>query len=139
MISAVKYGEAFGFVGFYIVKPAHRGKGYGLALWKAGLERLSGRNIGLDGVVSQQDNYRKSGFRLAHRNIRYEGVTGGGTPAHPDVIDLHRVPFAEVEAYDRPFFPDDRSRFLAAWLRQPEGHALGIRTVSNTHLRAHET
>ncbi len=29
--------------------------------------------IGLDGVPEQQDNYRKSGFELAYRNIRYSG------------------------------------------------------------------
>ncbi len=27
-ISAVKYGESFGFIGFYIVKPGFRGQGY---------------------------------------------------------------------------------------------------------------
>ncbi|MFA5019183.1 MAG: GNAT family N-acetyltransferase, partial [Methylobacter sp.] len=47
-ISAVKYGETFGFIGFYIVKPDYRGQGYGIQIWNAGLERLSGRNVGLD-------------------------------------------------------------------------------------------
>ena len=36
------------------------------------------RVIGLDGVVAQQENYRKSGFELAYANIRY-----GGTVAAP--------------------------------------------------------
>src|SRR6056297_1666816 len=36
-ISAVRYDKAFGFLGFYIVKPDYRGQGYGLPLWKAGL------------------------------------------------------------------------------------------------------
>ena len=34
--------------------------------------------IGLDGVVGQQENYRKSGFQLAYANVRY-----GGTVAAP--------------------------------------------------------
>ena len=33
-ISAVKYGAGYVFWGFYIVKPEHRGKKYGLRLWR---------------------------------------------------------------------------------------------------------
>src|ERR1700754_2654965 len=47
-ISVVKYGEALGFLGFYIARPAARGKGYGLTTWNAGMARLAGRNVGLD-------------------------------------------------------------------------------------------
>ncbi len=126
IISAVKYGETFGFIGFYIVKPDYRGQGYGIQIWNAGLERLSGRNVGLDGVVAQQSNYRKSGFELAYRNIRYEGVSGGEPVTNLDIINLSELSFAAVEAYDRPFFPDNRTRFLKAWLNQPESIALGI-------------
>ena len=32
----------------------------------------------------------------------------------------------EVSAYDRPFFPDNRVRFLKCWISQPEGCALGF-------------
>jgi hypothetical protein len=56
------------------------------------------RVIGLDGVVAQQQNYRKSGFELAYANVRY-----GATVAAPDapqagVIALAEVPLAAVEA-----------------------------------------
>jgi len=125
-ISAVKYGETFGFVGFYIVKPEYRGQGYGIQIWNAGLKRLSARNIGLDGVVAQQNNYKKSGFELAYRNIRYEGLSGGIQSENPEVIDLSRLPFDAVEAYDRSFFPGNRTQFLKSWLNQPESIALGI-------------
>ena len=50
-ISVVTYGTGFGFLGFYIVKPEFRGKGYGLSLWNAGMKRLQGRTVGLDGVL----------------------------------------------------------------------------------------
>lgn len=125
-ISVVKYGDAFGFLGFYIVKPEYRGQGYGLAVWNAGMEYLKGRNVGLDGVVAQQDNYKKSGFKLAYRNIRYEGVTGGGSSENLAIVDLSEVPFETVESYDRPFFPDNRTAFLEKWLRQPESVSLGF-------------
>ncbi|MEB3309799.1 MAG: GNAT family N-acetyltransferase [Snowella sp.] len=125
-ISAVKYGEGFGFIGFYIVKPAYRSQGYGIPIWNAALRYLAGRNIGLDGVVAQQENYQKSGFKLAYRNIRYQGLTSSYPQGQSAIVPLSEVPFAEILAYDRPLFPEPRSRFLQAWLNQPESVALGI-------------
>src|SRR4051794_26606488 len=61
-ISVVRYGRPFGFLGLYIVRPDLRGRGYGYRLWQAGMARLEERTVGLDGVVAQQDNYRRSGF-----------------------------------------------------------------------------
>jgi len=125
-ISVVKYGRSFGFLGFYIVKPGCRGKGYGIRIWEAGLKYLAGCTIGLDGVVAQQDNYRKSGFTLAYRNVRYEGRGLGKTPWPSGIVELSSLPFEVVEAYDRPFFPAARSQFLKAWIHPPDGKALGI-------------
>jgi ribosomal protein S18 acetylase RimI-like enzyme len=125
-ISAVKYGKSFGFIGFYIVKPEYRGKGYGIQIWNAGLKYLGDRNIGLDGVIAQQDNYKKYGFKLAYRNIRYEGVSGGMPPENSAVVKLTTLPFEVVETYDRSFFPDNRTQFLKCWLNQSDSHALGI-------------
>ncbi len=45
-ISAVCYGDTFGFLGLYIVKPQYRGRGFGLRIWKAAMDRMRGRNIG---------------------------------------------------------------------------------------------
>src|SRR5690242_8300491 len=67
-ISVVEYEPVFGFLGFYIVKPALRGQGHGLRIWQAGMTRLANRVVGLDGVIAQQENYKRSGFVLAHRN-----------------------------------------------------------------------
>jgi len=79
-ISVVKYGTGFGFLGFYIARPEVRGKGYGIQVWDAGMKRLAGRNVGLDGVVAQQHNYKKSGFRTAWNNARHEGVPAPTAP-----------------------------------------------------------
>lgn len=123
-ISAVKYGETFGFIGFYIVKPDFRGQGYGLEIWTAALNYLKDRNIGLDGVVAQQDNYIKSGFTLAYRNIRYAGVSTG--EAHnSDCVPLAELPIAAVIEYDRRCFFEVRSHFTQCWITQPNSHAVG--------------
>lgn len=125
-LSVVKYGAAFGFLGFYIVRPEYRGQGYGLQIWTAGLAYLKGRTIGLDGVVAQQENYRKTGFVLAYSNVRYEGVGGGAAPTDPAIVPLATLSFETVRAYDQPFFPEDRQTFLKSWISQPRSTALGI-------------
>ncbi|MFD6888597.1 GNAT family N-acetyltransferase [Streptomyces sp. NPDC059957] len=129
-ISAVRYGDGFGFIGFYIARPEVRGQGYGIKLWKAGMERLHGRLVGLDGVVEQQHNYRKSGFRSAWNNVRHEGVprTAGEPPqeaaAGVRIVDATTLPFGQLASYDRKFFPAPRDAFLAAWVGLPGRTAL---------------
>lgn len=125
-ISVVKYGDDFGFLGFYIVKPAYRGNGYGLVIWKAGLRYLEGRNIGLDGVVDQQENYKKSGFKLAYRNIRYAGQGGNAFLTHPDIVPLSDLHPQTIIAYNEQLFPADRTAFLNAWLTQTDSTGWGI-------------
>ncbi|MGW0698494.1 GNAT family N-acetyltransferase [Streptomyces sp. NPDC002867] len=121
-ISAVRYGSGFGFIGFYIARPPVRGQGYGIQLWRAGTERLAERVVGLDGVVDQQDNYRRSGFRHAWNNVRFEGVPPQGdaaTRAKAELVDARSLPFGRLAAYDRRFFPEARHAFLAAWVGLP--------------------
>ena len=122
-ISAVRYGPGFGFLGFYIVRSERRGRGHGLALWRAAMARLRPGVVGLDGVVAQQDNYRRSGFELQHRNIRY----GAAAPRPPavttslPVLPASEVPFADLLASDRHAFPAPREAFLRRWISAP-GH-----------------
>ncbi|MGF1524758.1 MAG: GNAT family N-acetyltransferase [Leptolyngbyaceae cyanobacterium] len=127
-LSVVKYGESFGFLGFYIVKPEFRSQGYGLRLWQAGMVSLRGRTVGLDGVVAQQDNYLKSGFKLAHRNIRYQGISDGENRLDTEfnIVPLSSLPLDSVIEYDRAFFPDDRAAFLRCWLTQPDSYGIGV-------------
>jgi len=120
-ISVVNYDDRFAFLGFYIVRPDLRGRGYGLRTWREGLAHAGSRIIGLDGVVTQQDNYRKSGFVLAHRNIRFGGVPAV-PPAPPQgLVSLAEIPFAAIEADDATVFPAPRPSFLRAWI-ETRGH-----------------
>lgn len=124
-ISVVKYGAGFGFLGFYIARPEIRGKGYGIQVWNAGMKRLAGRNVGLDGVVAQQGNYKKSGFRTAWNNARHEGAPAAASaPKGVTFVDARDVPFDKLAAYDRRFFPEARDSFLAPWIALPERASL---------------
>ncbi len=134
-ISVVKYGTDFGFLGFYIVRPEFRGQGYGFRIWQAGLAYLEGRNVGLDGVVEQQDNYIKSGFTLAHRNIRYEGIGSAGSEpflgseaedSSISLVDLDSVPIEKVIEYDRGIFLGQRAAFMDCWVRSPNHRTVGL-------------
>ena len=121
-ISVVNYDPAFSFLGFYIAHPDHRGQGYGYRLWQAGMKHAGDRLVGLDGVVAEQENYKRSGFILAYRNIRY----GGAVTVIPDAapgIEIRAVTEAgpQVAALDRTVFPADRVSFLEDWFSAP-GH-----------------
>jgi len=121
-ISVVAYGPEDGFLGFYIVTPEHREKGFGYRLWQHGIDRLGRRNIGLDGVVQQQDNYRRSGFSLAWNNIRYRGRGTAQVPS--GLMAASAVPFDEMLAYDAAHFGCERPSFLRRWIAPPAGLAL---------------
>ncbi len=118
-ISVVRYGADFGFLGFYIVHPDHRGTGAGLATWNAGMAFLGDRIVGLDGVVDQQENYRRSGFELEGRNIRFTGVPvlQGVEEAGSDVRDVTPADEAALLNFDLPFFPAARDVFTRSWVR----------------------
>ncbi|MGX9962637.1 GNAT family N-acetyltransferase [Roseomonas sp. F4] len=121
LISATRYGADFGFIGFYIARPELRGQGHGMAVWRAAMARLEGRLVGLDGVVAQQANYRKSGFSLAWNNIRFGGVPKRTPAPTSGIVPARDVPFAALAALDRSVFPADREAYLRAWIAQP-GH-----------------
>jgi hypothetical protein len=124
-ISAVSYGEKVGFLGLYIVRQGYRGRGFGLKIWNKALEYLNTQNIGLDGVVAQQENYKKSGFKLAYRNIRFQGISKK-SGINIKVVDLHKVPFNQLLEYDSCLFPAPRPKFLEKWINLPESAAFGF-------------
>ncbi|RXG91058.1 MULTISPECIES: GNAT family N-acetyltransferase [Bradyrhizobium] len=120
-VSCVNYDDRFAFLGFYIVRADFRGSGHGLRIWNAAIAHAGARVIGLDGVVAQQDNYRKSGFQLAYANIRYGGIVTAPPKPPAEVVALDKIPFALVEADDATVFPAPRSAFLRAWINT-SGH-----------------
>ncbi len=125
-ISAIRYGSDYGFLGFYIVKPELRGKGFGMQVWRAAEERLAGRNVGLDGVLAQVSNYEKSGFKAAYHNVRYGGVPTPSDQPVLGVVPLAEVPFDQLLEYDTRHFPAPRREFIKEWTVATGTSAFGV-------------
>lgn len=129
-IAAVNYDDQFAVAGLLLVRPEYRGGRVGVQLVRAAWERFGTRTVGLNAVSAKQRCYRKLGFRVACRTIRYECSAGGeigravDSPAR--FIDLRLVRLADVVAYEERLFPAPRPQFLQAWIHQPGTTALGV-------------
>jgi GNAT superfamily N-acetyltransferase len=120
-ISLVRYNESFGFLGFFITRPDHRGRGVGRQLWQQAMSAADRRIVGLDGVVAQQENYSRSGFVYAHANIRYGGIIDVVEPPGADLLEVAPVHMPLLIDYDRRFVPARREVFLREWLKSSDG------------------
>ncbi|MFI1827571.1 GNAT family N-acetyltransferase [Streptomyces sp. NPDC020412] len=120
-VSIVTYSESFAFLGFYLVRPDHRGRGIGLATWRAALPHAGTRLIGLDAVPAQQDNYRRSGFTAHYSTVRYGGSPLRTGSIAPGVVPVTSELLDAIAAYDRECFPAERRGFVTRWLTAP-GH-----------------
>lgn len=134
-ISAVSFGPKFGFIGFYIVKKEFRNQGYGIQVWNQAIKYLHTQNIGLDGVVDQQENYKKSGFKLAYNNARYQFNSRKFALNDSSIKSVNSISFDQLNQYDNQFFPIDRQFFLGSWIKQPESVALA--SVSNNQIQGY--
>lgn len=122
--SVVSYDGDFGFMGFFIVKPAFRSMGIGRKLWFERRDLLLKRlkpnaPIGMDGVVDMQDFYRKGGFELAFRDERHMQI-GAEFPPNPSVSLVAEEDIPAILQYDRQCFGFQRPRFLIPWMKIPD-------------------
>ena len=130
-ISVVNHSDDFAFLGLYIVRPEHRGKGIGLGLWQHSLQHAGDRTVGLDGVQTQQKNYAASGFSHAGGTTRFSGVIHG--KADPDIrtADTQDVPWMiEKEAVASGAAKID---YLRAWFAPTESRTTLVLKETGTY------
>lgn len=125
-ISAVAYDARFAFAGFYMVREDRRGQGIGGLLVQEASAYLGDRTVGNDAVPAQQETYKRYGFALAYRNVRYRGTAPAAANRAPGIIPLDAVPWTDLLAYDRQCFPAARPAFLGLWIKPAGGSALGF-------------
>jgi GNAT superfamily N-acetyltransferase len=118
-ISAVAYGESFGFIGLYICHPDHRGKGFGKAVWDHAMRYLGTRSVGLDGVPAQQENYARMGFVPTYRTLRWSGLYPALSAGDGRIVAATPDHMAAIKALDARAFPASRTAFLERWLQTP--------------------
>ncbi len=123
-VSSVIYDQSYGFLGFFIVNPDMRGKGLGRKIAQASFDRQGSRVAGLDGVVEQQETYKRWGFKMAFSSLRYQAMGGGGLP--DGLVEVAKVPWRLLADYDAACFPAKREGFLRRWVNQPGGAALAV-------------
>lgn len=115
-ISVVNHNDRFAFLGLYIVRPACRGQGIGLGLWRHAIAHAGARTIGLDGVEAQQHNYAASGFGHAGGTTRFSGSLAGARDAAIRAATAPDIqPLIEREAAASGAAKPD---YLRAWFTQ---------------------
>ena len=119
-VSVVNYDDRFSFYGLFIVDPAFRAKGIGMALYRHAMKHAGPRIVGCDGIVAMAGKYQKDGgFFLHYNNARYQGTGGGMMPG--GLTPLRDIAFRDLVSYDAARFPARREEFLRCWTTRP-GH-----------------
>ena len=101
-----------------------QGKGYGLQLFNHAMQYLGQRRIGLDGLLVQVSNYKKSGFQCLHYNRRYLLKKWKSLSNHNnddtstvEVLELNeKRDFEILKSFDIRYFPAPRDSWLKGLL-----------------------
>ena len=127
-VSLVRYGESFAFVGMYIVLKEHRGKGYGLTLWKRALEFFpSTYNVALDAGIGKVSLYQKWGFKEAFKcrkvqidiGASFAKLVNYSATSDCTIQSARLVNFDKLSAYDNAAFGAPHQKFLKGLLEGP--------------------
>ncbi|MFM8605260.1 MAG: GNAT family N-acetyltransferase [Cyanobium sp.] len=140
-IAGVRYNEAYGFVGLFLVVPEQRGRGHGVALWRHALSHLEDLPcIGLEAAPDRGDDYAGWGFVPASPTHRWQRIgdgsgdreTSGESGAEENgekglqLLEGAAIPERAVQWFDAQREATPRPHFLGEWLRHPAGTVLAL-------------
>ncbi|KAG2180328.1 hypothetical protein INT44_003330 [Umbelopsis vinacea] len=127
IVAVVRYGKDSAFVGFYIVAPEHRGKGYGLTVFQHALNHVEDRPcVGLDAVMEQVHNYKKSGFtivswenerRTGSADVIVERLSSFETLEGKMIKNACDVPIGELYRLEEKYNGWNRPVFVSEWIK----------------------
>ncbi|MEX1316466.1 MAG: GNAT family N-acetyltransferase [Synechococcaceae cyanobacterium] len=140
-IAGVRYNAEYGFMGLFLVRPEHRGRGHGVALWGHAMDYLADLScIGVEAAPERVDDYAGWGFAPASATTRWRLISDGHRrDSHTDtgnfpglggpdqrLLEGVAIPAVAVQAYDAQREPSPRPHFLADWLNHPTGTVLAL-------------
>jgi len=131
-IAGVRYSQSYGFIGMFLVTPEHRGRGYGVQLWRHALDHLEDVDcVGLEAAPDRIDDYAGWGFQSASTTTRWQlngrDIPGAGPQAGTlSLVDASTLPVEVVQSYDASREPSPRPHFLRDWLHHPAGTVLAL-------------
>ena len=127
-----KYGDNFGFVGMYMVRKEYRGKGYGMAIFDAAIERAKPTHT-LAGysLLHREKMYQKKGYQSHCHGARFDFDVPTAISCLSEISEkspvniqsLDQVDQGALFAYDSHTFGYPRHAFLSKWLRVPRSQA----------------
>ena len=134
-IAGIRYNHAYGFIGLYIVRPDQRGRGYGVKLWREGLDHLHGVScVGLEAAENRIDDYSNWGFQPASTTTRWQlevdsrlnQIRSLEVPEGLRLIHGDDIPEPKVQIYDADRELNPRPHFLSDWLHHPAGDVTAL-------------
>jgi hypothetical protein len=118
-ISAVCHGNDFGFIGMHFILPQYQQTQLADALLEVAMNRLAGRNIGINCYESQIDYYSPHGFKPYYKIAVYQGAADGTMPSMDGIASPFTYPFSLIEILENKYYPYDRKKLIMALLNQP--------------------
>lgn len=137
-IAGIRYDRHYGFIGLFLVKPAYRGRGFGVALWQQAIAHLADvACVGLEAALQRVEDYQQWGFEPAYYTRRYQLPPADrrwcirpsfalDLPPGYQLIAGSELTTATVQAYDARHEATPRPLFLREWLERPEGKVMVI-------------
>ena len=134
-IAGVRYNLAYGFLGLYLVRPEHRGHGYGRELWQCALDHLQDvACVGLEAAEARINDYAAWGFQQASPTIRWQRSgteqdrcqSHSGLTAGLQLLRGDAIPETALQVYDAQRELSPRPHFLSDWLHHPAGTVLAL-------------
>lgn len=145
MLIPLVYPNKTGWVCFFIMNAAFRGQGYGGELWKAMMARFHDAGtitIGLDGVETQVETYKRRGFAVC---VQIPVLTRASVDTQPvdvtwdrkddvELQDLSEVDPEMLAKLDLEHTGLDRFAYWATGALTSRRHALGFAIVTDGQL-----